>query len=96
MINLNWQQFVEKYSPIKNTFVKDAACDGHLFQETNHLKDIPKNKIWTLLDNNDGEDMFIANGLWFINALGYIVAREEYALEEKTEVRLEDGYEIKE
>jgi hypothetical protein len=40
--------------------------------------------------------MFILNGLWFINALGYIVARDEYTLEEKTEVRLEDGYEIKE
>lgn len=96
MINLNWAQFSEKYSPIKNTFVKDAPCDGYLFQDTSHLKDIPKNRIWTLLDNNDGEDMFITNGLWFINALGYLVAREEYALEEKTEVRLEDGYEIKE
>ena len=96
MINLNWAQFSEKYSPIKNTFVKDAPCDGYLFQDTDHLKDIPKNRIWTLLDNNDGEDMFITNGLWFINALGYLVAREEYTLEERTEVRLEDGYEIKE
>jgi len=95
MINLNWQQFVEKYSPIKNTFMVDAQCDGHLFEDKDQLRDIPLEKIWSLIDDSVNDDMYITNGAKVINCLGYLVSRESWELEGLTEVRLEEGYEFK-
>lgn len=88
MINLNWQEFVEKYKPIKNTFIKDASCDGHLFEDRDQLRDIPGARVWTLLDNNDGEDMFITNGARMINSLGYLITIESWNKGETIEIRL--------
>lgn len=95
MINLNWQQFSEEYSPIKNTFVKDAPCDGYLFEDRDTIKNVPSNTIWTLIDNNDGSEMFITNGLRIINSLGYLVTRKLWNENETIEVRLEEGYEVR-
>lgn len=91
MTNLNWTQFVDKYKPIKNVLEKDPPCDGHLFQDKFYLKDISNNQIWTLIDNNDGSDMFITNGLRIINSLGYLIAIEPWTDDETTEVRLDES-----
>ncbi len=96
MINLNWAQFTEKYRPINNTFEKDPPCDGHLFEDRDLLKKVYPNNIWSLIDDNDGEDMYITNGLRIINCLGYLITIEPWKDNTTVEVRLEDGYEIKE
>ena len=91
MTNLNWTQFSEKYSPIKNAFDKDPACDGHLFEDRSKLEGIKGDKIWTLLDNNDGSDMYITNGLRMINSLGYLVCLNPWNMGETIEVRLDES-----
>jgi len=96
MINLNWQEFVEKYKPIKNTFIKNASCDGHLFEDKDQLRDVPNDRIWTLIHNEIEDDMFITNGARIINAIGYIVTIESWIDDEIVEVRLEETDYIKE
>ena len=91
MINLNWTNFSEKYKPIKNTFVKEAPCDGYLFEDRSLLNGTKIENVWTLIDNNDGNDMFITNGLRIINSLGYLVTTEVWEENETIEVRLEEG-----
>ena len=88
--HLNWTQFCDQFEPIKNTFVKDAPCDGFLFQ-AELLRDVPRVRTWSLIDNNDGSEMFITNGHRMINCLGYIVSRIEWSPEETIEVRLAES-----
>lgn len=91
MINLNWTNFSQKYKPIKNTFVKEAPCDGHLFENMYLLKDVKSDKIWTLIDPSNGEAMYITNGFKIINSLGYLVTSESFEDNLIIEVRLEEG-----
>ena len=92
---LNWQQFVEKYSPIKNTIELDTPVDGFLFLDKDQIKDVPLERTWSLIDDSVNADMFITNGARVINCLGFLVTRESWVDDEITEVRLEEGYEIK-
>jgi hypothetical protein len=92
---LNWQQFVEKYSPIKNTIELDTPVDGFLFLDKDQIKDVPLERTWSLIDDSVNADMFITNGARVINCLGFLVTRESWIDDEITEVRLEEGYEIK-
>ena len=95
IVCLNWQQFVEKYSPIKNTIEIDTPCDGFLFLDKDQIKDVPLERTWSLIDDSVNADMFITNGARVINCLGFLVTREAWVNDEITEVRLEEGYEIK-
>jgi hypothetical protein len=92
---LNWQQFVEKYSPIKNTIELDTPCDGFLFLDKDQIKDVPLERTWSLIDDSVNDDMFITNGARVINCLGFLVTRESWINDEVVEVRLEEGYETK-
>lgn len=92
---LNWKQFVEKYSPIKNTIELDTPCDGFLFLDKDQIKDVPLDRTWSLIDDSVNDDMFITNGARVINCLGFLVTRNSWINDELTEVRLEEGYEIK-
>jgi len=89
-IHLNWQQFVEKYSPIKNTIELDTPCDGFLFLDKDQIRDIPLERIWTLIEDQVKDDMFITNGVRIINAHGWLVTRESWDENEIIEVRLEE------
>lgn len=91
IIHLNWKTFSDKYEPIQNAFEKEAACDGHLFTEQSQLRDVPNARVWTLIDNNNGEDMYITNGYKIINAMGYLVSKVEWNPSEVIEIRLAEG-----
>ncbi len=91
MIHLNWKEFVEKYSPIKNTIELDTPVDGHLFLEKEQLRDVPLEKIWSLIDDSVNDDMYITNGARMINCLGWLVTRNPWNPEEITEVRLAES-----
>jgi hypothetical protein len=88
MVNLNWTEFCDKYSPIKNTLEKDTPVDGFLFLDKDQLRDIPLERIWSLIDDSVNDDMYITNGARVINCLGWLITRESWELEELTEVRL--------
>jgi hypothetical protein len=91
MINLNFTQFCDKYSPIKNTIEKDTPVDGFLFLDKDQLRDVPLERIWSLIDDSLNDDMYITNGARVINALGWLVTRESWELDELTEVRLAES-----
>jgi len=78
MINLNWTQFCDKYSPIKNTIEVDTPCDGFLFLDKDQLRDVPLERIWTLIGDQVNDDMFITNGAKIINSHGWLVTRESW------------------
>lgn len=90
MLKINWTQFCDKYSPIKNTIEVDTPCDGFLFLDKDQLRDIPLERIWTLIGDQVNDDMFITNGVRVINAHGWLVTRESWENNEITEVRLEE------
>ena len=92
MINLNWTQFVEKYSPIKNKLELDTPVDGHLFLDKDQLRDIPLQSLWTLIENPIDNDMYITNGAHIINAHGWLASRVSWIFEDgPIEVRLEES-----
>lgn len=91
MTNLNWIQFCDKYSPIKNTLEKDTPVDGFLFLDKDQLDGIPLNRIWSLIDDSVNADMYITNGARVINCLGWLVTRESWEEDEITEIRLEEA-----
>lgn len=92
MTNLNWTQFVEKYSPIKNKLELDTPVDGHLFLDKDQLRDIEANRIWTLIENPINNDMYITNGAYIINAHGWIATRHIWlTIDGPIEVRLEES-----
>lgn len=90
MINLNWTQFCEKYSPIKNALELNTPCDGFLFLDKDQLRDVPLERLWSLIENPLEDDMYITNGVRMINAHGWLVTRESWDKEETIEVRLTD------
>lgn len=96
MVKLNWREFYEKYSPIKNVIELDTPCDGHLFLDKDQLKDILDIKIWTLVDDSVNADMYITNGVKLINSMGYLVTKEPWIEEEIVEVRLQESDCLKE
>ena len=90
MQKINFTQFCDKYSPIKNTIEKDTPVDGFLFLDKDQLRDIEANRIWTLIENPIDNDMYITNGAYVINAHGWLVSRESWSKEETIEIRLAD------
>ena len=91
MTNLNFTQFCDKYSPIKNTLEKDTPCDGFLFLDKDQLRDVPLDRIWTLIENPIDNDMYITNGARIVNAHGWLTTRESWINDEITEVRLAES-----
>lgn len=78
MLHLNWTQFCDKYSPIKNTLELNTPCDGFLFLDKDQLRDVPLERLWSLIENPLEDDMYITNGVRMINAHGWLVTRESW------------------
>lgn len=91
-INLNWTEFSDKYSPIKNTLETNTPCDGFLFLDKDQLRDAPSERLWTLVNDEVNDDMYITNGVKIINAHGWLVTRHIWLnIEGPIEVRLAES-----
>jgi hypothetical protein len=70
---MTYEQFVEKYKPVKNHLETNAAFDGFMFEtfgfEVEHVKATPAKHIWTLVDA-EGQDVICA-GWHLVNRIGY-------------------------
>lgn len=96
---MKWEEFVKKYKPIKNK-VKGASIDGYMFETFgDELDDLrtrarklnakePGLYIWTLIDNNDGEDWFLSNGMHWVNRIGYLLTKVPWEKDEEIEVEV--------
>lgn len=78
---LNYDDFLEKYTPLNNHFCKTAAHDGTMFETFGHELDFVRacdpQHVWTLIDNNDGW-YGISAGLHSVNRIGYIITEEPW------------------
>lgn len=85
MREISEDQWLAEFKPVPNPV--DATCgydygDGCCLVETygehlDYLKGIPANRIWTVMDNDDG-DPCISSGMTFVNRLGYIVTEQPW------------------
>jgi len=89
-LNPTWEQFVEKYQPVKNHLDENASMDGFMYEtygeELKHVQDADPNKIFTVLDC-DG-CTYIGSGFHFVNRMGYLLVSK--AVPENTYVEIQD------
>ena len=76
-IEMNYEEWLEKFKPFPNRIDKNANYDGCMYEtygdEYNYVKGANPENIWTLTDY-DGE-LFIYNGLGFVNRMGYFIVK---------------------
>jgi hypothetical protein len=77
---ISYEQWLEKYRPIKNPFDSDAPFEGCMFEtygadlEFVHIQ--PARKIWTLLDC-DGK-LILCEGFHYVNRHGYFISEVDF------------------
>lgn len=93
MTTLTFEEFVEKYKPIKNTLVEGASFDGCLFEtygtELHEVRTYDKSNIWTMVDGGN-ETMWINPGYGIVNRSGYFVTEVPWNDTDQVEVDLND------
>jgi hypothetical protein len=90
---MTFEEWEEKYQPIKNPIDSNASFDGMMFEtygeEFEAVKAADPAFVWTWLD--DGEFSTITNGLEMVNRMGYFIASNPYdETEPFTEISLDE------
>ena len=93
-----WEDFVEKYNPVKNDIVEGASFDGFMFEtygkelerlkelaDTSKINDKNGYHVWTIIDG-DGTDCILLNGWHAVNRLGYIYTENPWKEGEEIEI----------
>jgi hypothetical protein len=81
---LTYDEWVEKYKPIKNKFEKTTLFGGCAFDYSEEdqweflKKQNPKN-VWTMV--SEGDDSFIISGFHWVNRDFYFVTKKEVEIE---------------
>ena len=79
-----YDEWVEKYNPVKNEFEETGSFDGCTFDYTEEdqweflKKHNPKN-VWTMV--SEGDDSFIISGFHWVNRDFYFVTKKEVEIE---------------
>jgi hypothetical protein len=75
-IEMEYEDFIETYKPIKNHIDTNASFDGYMFEtygdEYEFVKQSPENNIWMYGDGDDGGS-YIWSGWGFVNRIGYFI-----------------------
>jgi hypothetical protein len=83
MITLNYDDWFEKYKPIKNTITKNSSYGGTMFEtfgdDLDFIKSQLNNQIWTLLSVED-EEFWIIPGFHWVNRMGCFVTEIPWEL----------------
>jgi len=76
---VTWEQFIETYKPIENTFEANAPLDGYMLEiygaELDYVRAAFVNDpatVWTYVDG-DSEYPIVTSGFHFVNRIGYVV-----------------------
>jgi hypothetical protein len=77
-VEISWDEFEAQFGPKKNHLDDNASLDGVMFEtfggELDYVLEIAKEnpeRVWTYAEGD--EDVFLTNGLHFVNRLGYVV-----------------------
>lgn len=88
-IEMDFEEWVETYKPIKNNIDTNASFDGLMFEtygaEVEFVKKADPAHIWTYGDGDDGGS-YIWNGWSFVNRIGYFIT--EVPCPENIEVQI--------
>ncbi len=83
------EEFYNLYDPQKNHINEYAAEDGYMYEtygpEITYIHEILKQypqRIWTVVDNNDGWYGIVA-GCHHVNRMGYMITHEEWQSEDE-------------
>ena len=63
---------IEDFKPINNKFRPEEQMFETFGKELEFVKDQPENKVWTLMDDDDG-NLVITTGFHVVNRVGYYV-----------------------
>ena len=76
MSEISEDEFFEYYEPLENNAY--ASYNGCMYEthgeELEFVATHDKNRIWTLMDSDDGDSELIIAGFWRDNRLGYFVS----------------------
>lgn len=70
--------WIEKYSPIRNRFIEpDGAFDGTMFETYGEELEVVRKAdpmcVWTLIDGDLDDQMYVVSGCHFVNRVGYFI-----------------------
>lgn len=78
---MTYDEWEEKYKPIKNHLVEDASHNGTLFET--YGKELQfiyaqrdTGKVWTLIEGEEDDNHYILSGYHWCNRLGYFLTEE--------------------
>ena len=88
---MTYEDFLDKYKPMKNNIDSNAAFDGYMFEtygeELTMVHAQPDNNIWTIIE--DDNDLYLVSGNHFVNRFGYFITLNPWE-NENIEINLED------
>lgn len=91
---MTYQQWQERYKPLKNVVTEDAPFGGFMYEsvgeEHENIYDTNHKKVWTLIEE-EGK-LLVVPGYQFVNKVGYFITEEswETELHNDFEVALEE------
>jgi hypothetical protein len=75
-IEMDFDEWCDKYKPIQNHIDPTASFDGAMFEtygdEVAFVKEQPEDRIWMYGDGDDGGS-YLWNGWHFVNRIGYFI-----------------------
>ena len=88
-IEMEYEDFIETYKPIKNHIDTNASFDGYMFEtygkEVDFVKSQSPANIWMYGDGDDGGS-FIWSGWGFVNRIGYFIT--EVPFPDNTDIQI--------
>jgi len=94
-IEMDLDEWFDKYKPIKNHIDTNSSFDGHMFEtygeEVEFVKAQEQNRIWMYGDGDDGEG-HIWSGWGFVNRIGYFITEVPFPENTDVQVNLNDYY----
>ena len=86
-MEINFEQFIEKYKPLKNHLDDNASYDGLMFEtygeELEFVRKQDNNKIWTIVEGENNNTWFLPN-YHFVNRIGYFICEIHWENEDIT------------
>jgi hypothetical protein len=99
-IQITEDDFYDRYNPVKNHLVKDAAFDGCMFEtygiEEEYIRNYPKSpitprQIWTIVEAEG--IMYYVSGWHYVDRVGYLITEEMVPEGTEIEVKLDNNTE---
>jgi len=90
-IEMDFEEFVEKFKPITNHIDTNASFDGLMFEtygdEYEFVKQAHPNHIWMYGDGDDGGS-YLWSGWGFVNRIGYFITEVPFPTNTTIQVRV--------